>query len=369
MSSLWTGLEPGRHHNGVPYDSPLPREQQTLAALLQSRGVASAGFVANAMAGRAYGLDRGFTEFHELAPQQQLLRGVERWLQGRRGERVFTYVHVLEPHFPYDPAPPFDLLFGSEGPLPVEARRDPGWYREVNRGRPLSAAEREHLVRLYDGVLATGDARVAELRRILERLELLERTVVIVTADHGEALYEHGFISHNEQVYEESTHVPLVMRLPRGVGTPGLRLKGLATTADLAPTIAELLDVPAGPGGAHGPGGLGGSSLLPMLAGAPGRGAVVTRSAGEESRYALREDRFKYVVDTRHGAEELFDLAHDPAERQDLSAREPVRLAAYRQALQRHVLQLRRSPRARPAERAPLAPEQLENLRALGYVN
>src|SRR5205814_5884238 len=106
------------------------------------------------------------------------------------------YVHFREPHCPYDPPAPFDTRFGPDGPIPRQMRGacGPGtWIVDVDQGRRgLSAAERDHLTRLYDGNIAFADEVVGQIRAALEKAGLLERTVVVVTADHGEALYEHG---------------------------------------------------------------------------------------------------------------------------------------------------------------------------------
>ena len=367
MSSLWTSLPPSRHHAGVPYDSPLPTEHQTLAELLAAGGYRTAAFVGNTRAGAAYGLARGFGEYREAAAQASgagtagLVEAARAWLRQHRADRFFLYVHVREPHFPFDPPPPFATLFGPDGALPAEARRDPQWYRAVNQGRPITPGEVQDLVRAYDRNLAYADAMVGELVAELRSLGLDDRALVVVTADHGEALYEHGFISHNEQVFEESTHVPLVLRLPAAAGLRGLRVAALVDTTDIPATLADAAGVLARARGFHG------RSLLPVMKGAPGRPAVVSRSAGEESRYAVRMPRYKCVVDTRSGAEELFDLEADPGERADRGALEPGRLLHCRQALHRLLLDQRpdRASLARPAE---LSPQQLENLRALGYV-
>jgi arylsulfatase A-like enzyme len=202
---------------------------------------------------------------------------------------------------------------------------------------------------------------VGELVAELRTLGLDDTALVVVTADHGEALYEHGFISHNEQVFEESTHVPLVLRLPDAAGMRGLRVAELVDTTDIPATLADAAGVLARARGFRG------RSLLPVMKGAPGRSAVVSRSAGEESRYAVRMPRYKCVVDTRSGAEELFDLEADPGERADRGTLEPGRLLHCRQALHRLLLDQRRE-RASLARPPELTPQQLENLRALGYV-
>jgi arylsulfatase A-like enzyme len=199
----------------------------------------------------------------------------------------------------------------------------------------------------------------------MERLGLWERTVVIVTSDHGEALYEHGHIGHIVQLYEESIRVPLIIRFPRGAGPAGIRLDPMVSIVDLAPTIADVFAaLGKGRSGAQ----FQGVSLLPVISGAPGRSEVFSRSSYDQPRYALRDDSFKYIFNTATGREELYRIRHDPGERNDLAGSEPLELDLRRQALFAWILEQRRAE-AGAAERAELTPEQLENLRALGYVH
>jgi arylsulfatase A-like enzyme len=287
------------------------------------------------------------------------------WLAANRDRRFFAYLHFREPHFPYDPEPPFDTKFGPDGPIPKAVRRSEPFFRDVNQGRrPFSEAEREHLVRLFDGNLAFADQEVGALRRAMEAEGLWERTVVIVAADHGEELFERGWIGHNVHVYEPSVRVPLIVRFPKGSGPSGKRLSALADLLDVAPTIADIL-------GARGKGGsdreFQGRSLLPVIEGAPGKPAVLSRTVWDRPRYALRDERYKYVYYTQTGEEWLYDLEADPGETRDAGPSEPLRAAYYRQALHAWTLQLaRRGPSG--AEQAELSREQCENLRSLGYV-
>jgi arylsulfatase A-like enzyme len=370
MSSLWTSQYPDRHHSEVSFSARLPKDRLTLAELLSAQGVTTAGFVANAVAGRGFGFDRGFAEFQEvfrtLGSRGDVFRkALPPWLAANRDRRFFAYVHFREPHFPYDPEPPFDTRFGPEGPIPKAARRDATFFTDVNQGRrPFGEAEREHLVRLFDGNLAYADQEVGALRRALEAEGLWERTVVIVAADHGEELFERGWIGHNVHVYEPSVRVPLIVRFPKGTGPAGRRVGALADLLDVAPTVADVF-------GALGKGSslreFQGRSLLPVVEGAPGKPAVLSRSVWDRPRYALRDERYKYLYDTRTGEERLFDLDADPGETRDLGPAEPLRAAYYRQALHAWTLRLaRRGPAG--AEPAELSPQQCENLRALGYV-
>jgi arylsulfatase A-like enzyme len=370
MSSVWTSQHPDRHHSEVSFSARLPKDRLTLAEVLGPRGIRTAGFVANAVAGAGFGFDRGFDEFHEVfrdlgSRGDVFRRAVPPWLDATMGHRFFAYIHFREPHFPYDPEPPFDTKFGPDGPIPKAARRDQGWITDVNQGRRrLSPEEREHLVRLYDGNLAFADREVGALRKVMEAEGLWEKTVVIVAADHGEALFEHGWIGHNVQLYEESVQVPLIVRFPAGMGPIGVRVKELVDLLDVAPTIADIFGV-RGQGGSDKE--FQGRSLLPVIEGAPGKPAVLSRTVWDRPRYALRDERFKFLYDTRTGEEALYDVEADPRETKDRARNEPLRAAYYRQALHHWIAGLGRR-RAPASEEATLTREQCENLKALGYL-
>jgi len=370
MSSMWTSLHRDQHHPGIPYNARLPRKYLTLAELLSGGGVHTAGFVSNAIAGTAFGLDRGFDEFYEIfrdhgGRADAYAKVLPQWLEAHRDRRFFLYLHVREPHFPYDPEPPFDTMFGPDGPISRDERRTLEFFEDVNQGRrAFSPAQREHLVRLYDGNLAFADRELGRLRSTMERLGLWDRTVVLVTADHGEALDEHGHVGHIRQLYEESIWIPLIVRFPRGAHLEARRIDGMVSLIDFAPTIADLmgqLDRDRARQQFQG------KSLLPMLFGAEGRSVVLSSSSYDRPRYSLRDSSFKYVFNTADGAEELYDLRVDPGERHDLVEALGVRAAYYRQRLFQDLLEQRRGA-ASAAGAAELSPEQIENLKALGYL-
>jgi arylsulfatase A-like enzyme len=375
VSSLRTSLQPEEHHGGVRHNAPLPAGPVTLAELLSARGVATAGFVANPSAGVPFGLDRGFEEFHSIyedgpgrrlaLPRAEQFRPVLRhWLERMKNRAFYGYIHYLEPHFPYDPPPPFDRLFGTEGPLPTSARRDPSWVKDVNAGRVRpTPAEVEDLVRLYDGNLAYVDGELGWLRRTLEELSLLERTLIVVTADHGEDLFRRGVIGHGALVHEESTRVPLILRYPAGRAPAGLRLRGVVDLLDVAPTVADIFGVPEGAPGRRD---FEGQSLLSVLAGGAGKVVTLARTMQERPTYALRSGQWTLLYSLRLGGATLYDLAADPGEREDVAARHPLRVEVMRQA----VLRWRRDMRPLGAGRPSRQPtrEEDELLRSLGYV-
>ncbi|HEV7499227.1 MAG TPA: sulfatase, partial [Vicinamibacteria bacterium] len=376
MASVWTSQYPDRHHAEVSFSARLPANRLTLAELLSAQGIRTAGFVSNTIAGGFNGFDRGFSEFHEVWRDQAtstadgIARTVPAWLAHPPAGRFFAYVHFREPHCPYDPPPPYDTRFGPDGPIPRDLRGacGPGtWIIDVNQGRrPLSAAERDHLVRLYDGNLAFADDVLGGIRAALEKAGLLERTIVIVTADHGEAMFEHGWIGHNVQLYDESIHVPLIVRFPTGQGPPaGTRVKGLAGLLDLAPTIADLFGV-MGRGDSSRQ--FQGRSLLFALGGGEGESAILSRTVWDRPRYARRDDAYKFLYDTRTGEEELYDVVHDPGETKNLVGSDPLRAAWSRQALHHWIATVARGVQPGTETAVPMSVQECENLRSLGYL-
>jgi arylsulfatase A-like enzyme len=366
MASVWTSQYPDQHRVGIDEDVGLSASRPTLAELLSARGVHAAGFIGNPVA-RGFGLDRGFGEFHSVYTQKVNLGKVTKaeafrkvlpgFFQGRKDGPFFAYVHFLEPHFPYDPPPPFNTMFGPDAPLSLQQRREKEWFWAVNERRVAATPEEiAHLTRLYDGGLAYVDGEVGFLRRTLEEAGLWDRMLVILTADHGEGLQEHGWIGHMKQVHEEAAHVPLIVHYPAGKGPRGSRVKEVVSLLDLAPTIIDAfgLSVPYGT--------FAGRSLL--RARTPYR--VVTRNTEVDPTYAVTEDRYRLLFQTTDRGRQLYDVLADPGETRDLADAQPGWSSAHLQALQRFLLALRPE---KPAPIRPLSPADLEAMRALGYVN
>ena len=131
-------------------------------------------------------------------------------------------------------------MFGPDAPLTKAERSLPAWYTAVNEGRIHPSPEQvAHMVRLYDGNLVYVDAEIGRLRRELEARGIWDKSVVIVMADHGEQLYEDGYIGHSAQVREESARVPLIVRFPAQLGLAHRRVTALVDLLDVAPTIAQ----------------------------------------------------------------------------------------------------------------------------------
>ena len=348
--SILTGLLPYQHGIRDNVSPALDAHVPTLATLLEARGFRTGAFVSSIVLSRQSGLDRGFLTYSDRFEAEgddarflntlqkrgdQTLEEALKWLTGVPPEtRVFLWLHLYDPHDPYEPPEPYATRYAG---------------------------------RLYDGEVAWTDELIGRLDAGLERLGRRSRALLAITSDHGEGLGEHQESGHGFFVYQSTLHVPLILRGP-GI-PPGSRLAVTAKAVDLLPTLLEMMNV-APPVGAT----LAGRSLAEALRGKeqPREEAVYAESLvplvhfGWSDLRALREGHFKYVEAPRP---ELFDLASDPGEAHNLAASEPSRRERMRTGLARHLEAERaRSTQAKTQGAEAVPPELLEKFGALGYL-
>ena len=329
-ASLFTGLWPPAHRVLGLDSNVLDPEHRTLAEVLAAQGFATAALSANPHISTEGGFDQGFGTFrhyfrdnfdnHTLP--ETFVPDAGAWWQHHAGERRFLYAHILPPHQPYTPPAPFAERFGAD-----EVPRAEGltpYLTELAQEAVLTADDPrvERILARYLASVSYADALLQELLTELAGPDGrgLERTIVVVTSDHGEAFGEHGQILHGTGVFEEFVRVPLVISLPASAPEElAGRFPHTATTADLAATLCELLDAPwpVTPASPTRP--LNGASLVPHLTAgtAPGH-PVLTRSAGDQPVWGLRTDE-RFLM--RHGASDatlVFDVASDPGEQRPM---------------------------------------------------
>ena len=340
-SNILSGRLPLQHgvrdNSGYRY----PAGEPTLATELKKAGWRTGAFVSAFVLDSRFGLSAGFDTYDDrlggaetsaerafLVPERRgayTVAAALRWLAAERGARTFSFVHLYEPHFPYEPPPPFDERF----------RSDP-----------------------YHGEVAAADAALEPLLRPILEKGAAARTLVVLTSDHGESLGEHGEMTHGVFAYEATLRVPLVLWAP-GILPAGRTIETAVRHVDIMPTILDAL-------GRAAPEGLAGRSLLPLVARERGEPAPVyfeALSASLNQGWApLRgviKGGLKYVD---LPLPELFDLNSDPTEAKNLVATRPEDLEVLRALLGRFRADDRGS--SRRSESAAT----LEKLRALGYV-
>lgn len=346
--TLFTGLLPAAH--GVRgFGDELPRSIPTLPETLRAAGYLTAAVTEDFILSRGMGFARGFHAYREnrtpagatpgLA-RETLKRGLE-WIASARREPFFLFLHTYQVHKPYRPPP------GYVGLVRDGVTAD-GASDEVN----------------YDAEIRFADRLLGRFVARLRRDGVLDRTLLVVTGDHGDEFGEHGGEGHAKTLYDEVMRVPLVVRGP-GI-PPGLRVGARVGLADVTPTVLELAGVTV-------PRDLDGRSLVPAFRGealppraivAEVRGQLANARAPVNLRAVWLGDR-KVIHDVTASRWHAYDLTADPREEHDLGEGVPEVTAA-RPVLARYDA-LGLGPNERPAAETP-TPENLEKLRALGYV-
>ncbi|MFN8549597.1 MAG: sulfatase [Candidatus Eisenbacteria bacterium] len=364
--TLLTALPPERH--GVVRDGlALAQGVRSLAQLFGEGGYATAGFVAGPYLDAGYGFARGFDlyddysvaratmrEAHRVVTSPGSYRITSRWLDrwDREGRRrpFFVFLHLWDVHADYNPPEPYASMF-----RPDRAPASEGAPSAVSESVELGA-----MIARYDGEIAFTDYYLGRVFEQLRAMGEWDRTVVVVTADHGEEFREHGQLGHHKNLYDETLLVPLLIRYPPRVPAAAVH-PSLVRLMDIAPTLLTLAGLARPPDF-----GLPEArDLSPYFDPKEQPRPRVAFADLDGELGAIRTDGEKLIACDGEGtSRECYDLSLDPGETRNLSGSDPVRSAALAESLD----SWRRAMRggADPGRVSP-GIEQRELLRSLGY--
>lgn len=340
-----------------------------ISEVLWRHGYRTRAITGGAQLAYQFGFSRGF-EQHAIEDWIRATDRVVETLEADRPRKHFLFLHTYEIHDPYEH---HELAAGLDPGRVGEVFRRAAWER-LRSG--MTESEKEYVSALYDSGVRYTDRQLGRLIERLEERGLLDRTLLMVTSDHGEELWDHGLWGHGRAMLEHQTRVPLIVRVPPAMrealglsGSPEV-IRQQVRLVDLYPTILDLLGVPL----EHE---VQGRSLRPLLAGR----RLPPAPAFSESVYwgpmevkSLRGERYKYLRGIpkepddaeRQGWEVVYDLETDPGEIEDVKDARADVLRKMRTLLD-HILRGGSTPQERvPGE---LDPEVEEQLRSLGYID
>ncbi len=371
VASLFSGLDP--YHHGVyvgnrkdaaerVISDVLGRDLTVTAEEMKRCGFLTLGLVHNAQLRPYMGFDQGFDRYDNDPGDMFRMAAGFRAERGRwpRSERLFAYLHFLDLHGPYRPIPPYDTMFGRYSDTYDGIQLGKTWHRYVTDVRlgkiAPTAIDIEQLRALYDGQLVHVDEWIGRILGDLRADGLYDLSLIVLTGDHGDGFWEHGFIDHSTLPYEELVHVPLLIKLP-GSRNGGARVKTPVGLVDLLPTLLDFA-------GCTSLEPRDGTSLVTLLENPAGALPLQRTYVCEfQASAAIRKGNWKLVYHPRRLLE-LYDLERDPEELQNLYSEEPEIARELEQRLQA-VLAARRG--AAETEGAVVDPETVRELEELGY--
>ena len=403
--SILTSLYP-LSHTVTDVSDRLPSSAITLAEIYRDAGYATLSFSSITFTGTATNLHQGFEELHEAASrtgprrEKSAREFVDRllpWLDLHRDVPFFVFLHLFDPHSPFEPRPPYNTMWADPSERAAHRDRVAQVRRQIDspflRGQVMPSradldasgidveAFLSYRTAWYDGSIRGMDTEIGRLLERIDELGLRNRVVVAVVGDHGEEFLEHGNSWHGQSVYGELTQVPLILWAPGRIPA-GRQVSDTVRTIDLMPTLLELSGLPA-------PDSLQGQSLLPLL----GPGDGISEGPGWTVRPAVSEEhvRTEAGVDDRHAAYalvldgwrlihnvtrdedepeyELYDHGRDPLNLSDVATDHPEvvdRLAADLERWRRRAEAARLPADAELAD--TLSADELDRLRSLGYL-
>ena len=361
--SMLTSTYQNRHRmgarlRGVPRMwSRIPQELPNLAESLKRQGYRTFGLVANINLSAERGFDRGFDRFECLgtADLDVVDRTITPWLDeiGRGEGAWFLWLHMLDPHGPYKARKPWVESFDPEY---ARYRWLDNMATETfaNRASKMQPRQLDVIRALYDSEIRATDEF---LRRLFDRLQGARDAFVLFTSDHGEEFLEHGGTLHGRTLFEESIRIPFIIRLPdrRLAGTV---VQQAVSLVDVLPTILGAARVEPDERTA-------GINLIgPEGISVPGERMVVAELLRGVPERAATDGRWKVIF--REERTELYDLREDPGEQTNLAHKHPERVEKFTAVVAAFERQNR--PTTATPEQIEITPEELEALRALGYV-
>ncbi len=337
--------------------SVLPEDILLLPEALHEAGYRTAAAVSHNFCSAKWNFDQGFDEFdesnilgHDKVTSQGITdRGID-FLNRVTGEPFFLWLHYFDPHFAYLEHESYGFREGPEYSGPIESGTP---FKELLRMRKkVTEADIAEIRRLYDSEIAWTDREIGRMLDALRERGLYEDMLIVFTADHGEEFFEHDDLGHTKTLYNEVINVPLIIKPPQGKGQV---VADPVALVDVYPTILDYAGVPVTTK-------LQGQSLRDYETGVP----VFFETDRKRKLHGIVQGNYKMIYARDLDQYELYDLSSDPGEKTNLAEQRRDVVRKLDRRLKRWSEQIAQPANAASTE---LSPEEVENLRAMGYMS
>lgn len=393
VGSLFSGVYPsvhkatsykvatGKEQLGAGEVSAFSPDLTTIAESLSAAGYQTAAFVSNPFIVKQHGFDQGFDVFNEsfvarTAPADQVNAAAVEWLSHRDDRRpFFLYLHYMDTHAPYQADPSYEeaqlsrteAISDRRELSEFERKKFAGYYaksmrRHVNDPRHTRlSTTAEYWNGRYDACVSQVDAYIGELREKLAQAGILDEALLLITADHGEALGEHEYWGHGVTAWNNQLHVPVILRRP-GLVPAGRRVEQVVSLVDVSATVRDFA-------GAASPSPTQSRSLRPLLSGNAAESRAVFAEAvnTQPGLFVVIEGHWKLLYWTKKQAHALYDLQADPRELTEVGESNPQIVARLTALLTDQLRQSSEYGRGIRATSSDLSSGQSSRLSALGY--
>jgi arylsulfatase A-like enzyme len=361
-----------------------------MASIFRKQGYRTAGFVSGPFLHPVFGFDRGFEEYHYCTPDPNASSLIEKypiseevqlasdkditspgvnsavlpWLEKNAGRPFFLFIHYFDVHYDYIPPPSYVRMFDPdyEGTITTE-----NFIKDDRINASLAEEDIGHIVARYDGEIRFTDDHLGAVIDKLKALGLFDKTLIILTSDHGDEFFEHGGKGHAHTLFDELIKIPLVMRYPEKIPS-GRKIENQVRIIDIMPTVLDICGLPPSREQM-------GTSLLPLIRGNRTDAGLMSLSElymKGHAQVSLRTNRWKVVFNHNTRKPYYFNLREDPEEQQG------VLLTPSSPDYKKVKLLFRMGgkafkigeglPRSADEDQRELDPATLKRLKSLGYI-
>ncbi|MBN2715349.1 MAG: sulfatase [Deltaproteobacteria bacterium] len=385
-ASVLTGLHPDSH-KARGHSSTLNKSVKMVSEMFREKGFQTAAFVANGYLATEFGFNRGWNKYvnyireNKNSDAENVFRDALKFIDDAKDTPFLAYIQTIDPHVPYDP-PAEDLKLYDARPYegPVSPRSTGNLLEEYKRKQvTLNSRDKRHLEALYDGEVTYHDRQFSKFISDLKKRGVLDDTLFVVCADHGEEFFEHESVGHGHTLYQELLHVPLIVRAP-GLVPRNARVTAKASLSDIVPTVLDGT-------GTERPAEVEGRSLIAEANGDTANpfdasfSSFFSEADERNLQWAVRKGDWKLKM-KGPVITYLFNLKDDPEEKVDVDERYPLARRAMRIALGQFIGAPDKSkwmngqiqadvvvkPEAKEEKNENIPEELKEQLRQLGYM-